>query len=111
MTYSTECTQFDLAMELLIEHGFEGIADCVAILINSTMQLERSRHLNAEPYERTVRRTGYANGYKNKTVNTRFGEGKLAIPQTRGTEFYPQSLERGLRSERALKLALAEMYV
>ena len=36
---------------------------------------------------------------------------KLAIPQTRGTEFYPQSLERGLRSERALKLALAEMYV
>ncbi len=34
---------------------------------------------------------------------------KLAIPQTRGTEFYPQSLERGLRLERALKLALAEM--
>ncbi len=50
MTYSKECTQFNLAMELLIEHGFEGIADCVAILMNSAMQLERSRHLNAEPY-------------------------------------------------------------
>lgn len=111
MTCSTECTQFDLAMELLIEHGFEGIADCIGILMNSAMQLERSRHLNAEPYERTGRRTGYANGYKNKTMNTRIGEVKLAIPQTRGTEFYPQSLERGLRSERALKLALAEMYV
>lgn len=107
----TECTQFDLAMELLIEHGFEGIADCIAILMNSAMQLERSRHLNAEPYERTGRRIGYANGYKNKTMNTRVGEVNLAIPQTRGTEFYPQSLERGLRSERALKLALAEMYV
>lgn len=111
MTCTTECTQFDMAMELLIEHGFEGIADCIAILMNSAMQLERSRHLNAEPYERTGRRTGYANGYKNKTMNTRVGEVKLAIPQTRGTEFYPQSLERGLRSERALKLALAEMYV
>lgn len=111
MTCTTECTQFDMAMELLIEHGFEGIADCIAILMNSAMQLERSRHLNAEPYERTGRRIGYANGYKNKTMNTRVGEVKLAIPQTRGTEFYPQSLERGLRSERALKLALAEMYV
>lgn len=111
MTCSTECTQFDLAMELLIEHGFEGIADCIAILMNSAMQLERSRHLNAEPYERTGHRIGYANGYKNKTMNTRIGEVKLAIPQTRGTEFYPKSLERGLRSERALKLALAEMYV
>ncbi len=86
MTYSTECTQFDLAVELLTEHEFEGIADYVAILMNSAMQLERSRHLSAEPYELTVRRTGYANGYKNKTVSTRFGEVTLAIPQTlRGT--------------------------
>jgi putative transposase len=35
----------------------------------------------------------------------------LAVPQTRGVEFYPSALEKGLRSERALKLALAEMYV
>ena len=33
------------------------------------------------------------------------------MPQTRGVEFYPSVLERGVRSERALKLALAEMYV
>ncbi len=55
MTCNTECTQFDLAMELLIAHGFEGIADCIAILMNSAMQLERSRHLNAEHYERTAK--------------------------------------------------------
>ncbi len=111
MTCSTECTPYDLAMELLIEHGFEGIADSIAILMNSAMRLERFRHLNAKPYERTGQRIGYANGYKNKTMSTRVGEVRLAIPQTRGTEFYPQSLERGLRSERSLKLALAEMYV
>jgi transposase-like protein len=35
----------------------------------------------------------------------------LQVPQTRGVEFYPSALERGERSERALKLALAEMYV
>lgn len=75
------------------------------------MQLERSRHLNAEPHERTGYGTGYAKGYKTKAMNTRVGEVKLAITQTRGADFYPQSLVRGFRSERALKLALAEMYV
>jgi transposase-like protein len=35
----------------------------------------------------------------------------LKVPQTRDGQFYPQSLERGLRSERALLLAIAEMYV
>jgi len=32
------------------------------------------------------------------------------VPQTRGIDFYPSSLERGTRSERSLKLAVAEMY-
>ncbi len=49
MTCSTQYTQYDLAMEFLIEHGFEGIAESIAILMNSAMQLERSRHLNAAP--------------------------------------------------------------
>jgi transposase-like protein len=35
----------------------------------------------------------------------------LKVPQTRDGAFYPQSLEKGLRSERALLLAIAEMYV
>ena len=34
------------------------------------------------------------------------------MPQVRGdTAFYPSALEKGLRSEQALKLAMAEMYV
>lgn len=111
MTCDTECTQFDLAMELLIENGFDGIADAVGLLMNTAMKIERTRHLNAELYERNPVRTGYANGYKPKTMKTRIGEINLSIPQTRDASFYPKSLERGLRSERALKLALAEMYV
>ena len=80
------------------------------------MQIERQKHLGAAPHERTPDRTGYANGYKDKTLNTRLGQITVAIPQVRqvngqGGGFYPQSLERGTRSERALKLALAEMYV
>ncbi len=111
MTHQMEHNQFDIAMELLIENGFSGIADAVSILMNTAMQIERSRYLRADPYERTEQRQSYANGYKSKTVKTRVGTVNLAVPQTRDCEFYPQSLERGLRSERALKIALAEMYV
>jgi len=39
------------------------------------------------------------------------GNIEFAIPQVRRGEFYPQALEKGLRSERALTLSLAEMYV
>ena len=111
MTCQNDCSQFDLAMELLIANGFEGVAETIGILMNIAMQIERSPHLRANPYERTDARRDYANGFKPKTMKTRFGEVQLEIPQTRTSDFYPQSLERGLRSERALKLAVAEMYV
>ena len=42
---------------------------------------------------------------------TRVGRLKLKIHQVRHLSFYPKSLERGCRSEKALKLAIAEMYV
>jgi len=111
MTCHIQNTQFELAMELLIDNGFDSVADAIAIMMNGAMQIERSRYLKAEPYERTDQRQSYANGYKPKTVKTRIGEIQLAVPQTRDGAFYPSSLERGLRSERALKIALAEMYV
>jgi transposase-like protein len=67
--------------------------------------------LNAAPYQRTEDRRTYSNGFKDKTVNSRLGKLELRVPQTRDSEFYPSALERGERSERALKLAVAEMYV
>ena len=98
-------------LELLVAEGFEGMADAMSVMFNEAMRLDRSRHLGAGPWERSESRQGYANGYKPKQVKTRIGNLSLQIPQTRDTDFYPASLERGIRSERALKLALAEMYV
>jgi putative transposase len=88
------------------------MAEVVRILLNEAMRVERAQALEASPYERSVKRRGYANGFKPKTVNTRLGRMRVAIPQVRGeVEFCPSALERGVRSERALKLAVAEMYV
>lgn len=99
------------ALELLQANGFDGLCEAVQILMNTAMVAERNEYLGAAPYERSASREGHANGYKDKTVKTRLGEVALKVPQTRDSGFYPQSLERGLRSERALLLAVAEMYV
>lgn len=111
MTMHVNDNKLSEAVELIGTRGFEGMGEALQILINQAMLVERSRHLQAKPYERNVGRTDYANGFKNKMVNTRLGALDLAIPQVRNGSFYPSFLEKGIRSERALKLALAEMYV
>lgn len=112
MTHQNNDSKLDAVMELLIENGFEGFADVLRILLNEAMKIERDNALCAGPYERTECRRGYANGYKPKTVDTRLGKLAVDVPQVRGdVDFYPSSLEKGCRSERALKLAIAEMYV
>lgn len=104
-------TPIDQVLELLTEQGSDGLAEAVRILLNAAMLFERERFLNAAPYERTPERRDYANGFKPKRLRTRLGDLDLSIPQVRQSDFYPQALERGTRSERAVKLALAEMYV
>jgi transposase-like protein len=111
MTHHMQTTALDEIGELLAEQGFDGLADALRVLLNEVMKLERAAVLGAGPYQRSDDRKGYANGFKPKTVQTRVGALTLAVPQTRGVEFYPSALEKGLRSERALKLAVAEMYV
>ncbi len=111
MTYRND---FTLPAELVAqvqEQGLEVLPELIRIVINSAMQAERSEYLQAEPYQHTSERMGHANGFKPKTLRTRVGDITFAIPQVREGGFYPQALEKGLRSERALTLALAEMYV
>ena len=111
MTHQEHYNDYNDVVELLAENGFDGMAQAIEILMNEAMKLERSDVLHAAPYQRTDARRGYANGYKPKTVRSRLGSLELQVPQARGVEFYPSTLERGERSERALKLAVAEMYV
>ena len=111
MTRPDQSNAIDEVVHLLAEQGFDGMAEAIQTLFNEAMKLERAVVLGANPYQRCEARRGYANGFKPKTVASRLGKLELQVPQTRGVEFYPSVLERGERSERALKLALAEMYV
>lgn len=105
-------TELNPVVQCLLENGFEGAAEMFNLMANLAMKFERETTLNARAYERTDQRQGYANGFKNKTVKTRFGTMNLDIPQVRGeVDFYPSFLEKGLRCEKAINIAIAQMYV
>ena len=99
-------------MELLMHTGIsENLAQCIQMLVNEAMKMERTSYLNASPYQRTPDRFDQANGFKPKTLTTRVGELDLSVPQTRNGGFYPSVIQKGLRSERALLATIAEMYI
>ena len=107
-------TAIEALVEQLIEHGPGEIASVFARAFELAMQIERERFLGAGLYERSPDRQGYANGYKPKRIDTPAGTVKVQVPKTAGHDgepFYPQSLERGRRSVRAVMLAVAEMYI
>jgi len=111
MAHETEYTMLEEIVQLLSRDGEHKFARVIEKVVNEAMKLERAQALKAQPYERTDDREGYANGFKDKTLILASGKIQLKIPQVRGMEFYPSCVEKGIRSERALKLAVAEMYV
>lgn len=111
MAQRIEHHPLDAAFAALLSNGLDGAGEALRILVNEASKIERNHFLNARPHERTADRIDYANGFKPKTVMTRVGELTFDVPQVRGGGFYPSALEKGTRTEQALNIALAEMYV
>jgi len=112
MTHDVKGIAMDAVLQPLFERGFDGIQEVLSSVLNFAMLVEREKALGAQPYERTPERAGHANGFKPRSLKSRMGELSLRVPQVRGSDepFSPSVLERGQRHERALLLALAEMY-
>ena len=111
MTHQANCTLPVELTEKINSGGLGSLPELIQVIVNNAMQVEREKYLQARHYERSEKRSGYANGYKPKRVKTRMGEIDFEIPQVREGGFYPSALEKGIRSERALTISLAEMYV
>src|ERR1700712_2563333 len=80
-------------------------------VVQAVLDAEMTAHLHAEPCERSPERRGYRNGYKPRHLNTRVGTLLLQVPQDRDGTFSTQLFARYQRNEKALVLALMEMYV
>lgn len=114
MTGQTDDTLTRDSINLLLENGLaDGLPRIAELLMNAAMIIERSAHLQAAPHERTEQRNGHANGFKSRSLGTSLGKLGLQVPQVRDSSspFRTSLLESGSRVDRALKAAIAEMYL
>jgi putative transposase len=94
---------------LLDDPGF--LREVVERVVQQILETEMTEHLGAAPYERVEARTGQRNGYKPRALRTRVGTLNLLVPQDREGTFSTRLFSRYQRNEKALVLALMEMYV
>jgi putative transposase len=99
-----------LAQEILLEDP-NFLREIVERVLQETLEAEMTEHIGAAPYERSATRTGHRNGYKPRTLRTRVGTLNLLVPQDREGNFSTRLFSRYQRNEKALCLALMEMYV
>jgi putative transposase len=93
----------------LDDPGF--LEQIVERVLQELLEAEMTEHVGAALYERTAQRKGHRNGHKPRTLRTRVGTLNLLVPQDREGTFSTRLFARYQRNEKALVLALMEMYV
>jgi putative transposase len=94
---------------LLDDPGF--LREIVERVLQEMLEAEMTKHIGAAPYERSALRAGHRNGHKTRALRTRVGTLNLLVPQDREGTFSTRLFSRYQRNEKALVLALMEMYV
>jgi putative transposase len=110
MTQDHRRVEAGTAQEVLLDDpGF--LREIVERVVQQILEAEMTEHIGAAPYERAQGRTGHRNGRKPRTLCTRVGTLNLLMPQDREGTFSTRLFSRYQRNEKALVLALMEMYV
>lgn len=89
----------------------DGIRALLQATVQTVLEAEMDEALGAGRGERTAERRGYRSGHYRRRLITRVGTLELRVPQDREGLFSTEVFGRYQRSEKALLLALAEMYV
>jgi putative transposase len=98
-----------MAQEALLEDP-DFLREIAERVIQEILEAEMTEHIGAALHERTDARKGHRNGHK-PTLRTRVGTLNLLVPQDREGTFSTRLFARYQRNEKALCLALMEMYV
>lgn len=97
--------------KLLEEQDGDVLREGIRVLSQALMESEVAGLIGAERYERTGERTGYRNGTRPRTWDTRVGTVELAIPKVRPGTYFPSLLQPRRRAEHALLGVVQEAYV
>ena len=81
------------------------------LFLNQLMEYERQTYLKCQPYERVAQRTDQANGFYQRSLSSRAGLLKLAVPRTRSGKFQTQVIPRYQRREAVVNQTLREVFL
>jgi putative transposase len=110
MTKDHRRVDAQMAQEILLDDP-DFLREIVEKVVQQLLEAEMTEHIGAAPYERSATRSGHRNGYKPRALRTRVGTLNLLVPQDREGIFSTRLFSRYQRNEKALCLALMEMYV
>ncbi len=99
-----------MAQEVLLDDP-DFLHEIVERVLQELLEAEMTQHIGAASHERTNTRKGHRNGHKPRTLRTRVGTLNLLVPQDREGTFSTRLFSRYQRNEKALVLALMQMYV
>ncbi|MCA1848952.1 MAG: IS256 family transposase [Actinobacteria bacterium] len=110
MTEDHRRPDVELAQGVLLDDP-DFLRQIVERVLQELLEAQMTEHIGAAPYERGENRKGHRNGHKPRTLRTRVGTLNLLVPQDREGTFSTRLFSRYQRNEKALVLALMEMYV
>jgi len=88
-----------------------GMQQLITWFLNDVMNEEVAQQAGVPRYARSSTRRAHRNGYRPRTLKTRFGELSLQKPQLREIPFETKVFERYSRTEKALVNAIIESYL
>ena len=110
MTQDHRKVSAQIAQGILLDDP-DFLREVVERVLQEMLEAEMTEHIGAAPYERNATRRGHRNGHKPRTLRTRVGTLNLLVPQDREGTFSTRLFSRYQRNEKALVLALMEMYL
>jgi len=100
----------DIVLNYLTDNE-KGMQQLITWFLNDVMNEEVARQAGVPRYVRSGTRKAHRNGYRQRSLKTRFGELSLLKPQLREIPFETKVFDRYSRTEKALVNAIIESYL
>ena len=100
----------DIVLNYLTDNE-KGMQQLITWFLNDVMNEEVAQQAGVPRYSRSSSRRAHRNGYRSRSLKTRFGELSLLKPQLREIPFETKVFERYSRTEKALVNAIIESYL
>lgn len=100
----------DIVLNYLTDNE-KGMQQLITWFLNDVMNEEVAQQAGVPRYARSSTRRAHRNGYRQRSLKTRFGDLSLQKPQLREIPFETKVFERYSRTEKALVNAIIETYL